>query len=207
MIINPTRFFDGYRRNFGPLHQREVDGLNYLLAAYTAEPLWSDVRNVAYSLATIKRETGIAIKVNGVKIPQTFNPIEEVGGRIYLSKYYLSPNLRRNLGNTQLSDAWNFKGRGYVQITGRANYTKFAGLLGLPLIVQPELALLPATSFQIMTLGMHRGLFTSRKLADYINDRETSYFYARKIINGLDHAGEIAQNAVKFERILRESTA
>ncbi|NBF11412.1 glycoside hydrolase family 19 protein [Pseudomonas sp. Fl4BN1] len=42
-------------------------------------------------------------------------------------------------GNTQQGDGWRFRGRGLLQVTGRANY-RAAGLgLGLPLEAEPEL--------------------------------------------------------------------
>ena len=37
---------------------------------------------------------------------------------------------RRDLGNTQSGDGVRFKGRGYIQLTGRANYTKFGPVAG-----------------------------------------------------------------------------
>ena len=40
---------------------------------------------------------------------------------------------RRNLGNTMPDDGWRFRGRGLIQLTGRANYTRFAGMIGQPL--------------------------------------------------------------------------
>jgi|GEM_PF-3996328 len=47
---------------------------------------------------------------------------------------------RRDLGNTQPGDGRRYKGRGWIQITGRANYRKFGHLLNLSLEQQPELA-------------------------------------------------------------------
>jgi putative chitinase len=46
---------------------------------------------------------------------------------------------RRDLGNTQPGDGRRFKGRGLIQLTGRANYTRAAQETGLPLLQKPEL--------------------------------------------------------------------
>lgn len=190
------RFFEGYRREFGNLTQLQVDGLNFLLRSFDADPSWADKRHRAYALATIRHETGISVKRDGQMVSLMYQPIEEVGGRLYLSKYFLKPSLRHALGNIQLSDAWNYKGRGYVQITGRANYRKFG------IENNPEKALEPETAFKIMTKGMFRGMFTGKKLSDYINDETTLYVEARRIINRLDRAADIARYAVKFQGIL-----
>ncbi|OGB35688.1 MAG: hypothetical protein A2W72_01385 [Burkholderiales bacterium RIFCSPLOWO2_12_67_14] len=56
---------------------------------------------------------------------------------------------KASLGNTQAGDAFNFRGRGYIQLTGRSNYTDSAQKLGLDLVRHPELAANPQNAERI----------------------------------------------------------
>ena len=46
---------------------------------------------------------------------------------------------RKSLGNTQPGDGVRFKGRGLIQITGRANYSAYANYCGFDVVRCPEL--------------------------------------------------------------------
>lgn len=45
---------------------------------------------------------------------------------------------RRDLGNTHRGDGVRYKGRGYVQITGRSNYAAVSKALGVDFVKHPE---------------------------------------------------------------------
>lgn len=46
---------------------------------------------------------------------------------------------RKDLGNTQPGDGQRFKGRGYLQVTGRANYAAFAKRSGIDVLSNPDI--------------------------------------------------------------------
>ena len=63
-----------------------------------------------------------------------FRYTEELGKPAYFEKY----NGRKDLGNTQPGDGPRFKGRGFLQTTGRVNYQQFKEAFGLDVISKPE---------------------------------------------------------------------
>lgn len=92
----------------------------------------------------------------------------------------------------------NFYGRGYVQLTWKTNYAKFAKHLQINLVGNPDLALNPKYAAQIAAYGMKHGSFTGKKLSDYINGAKRDFVNARRIINGTDKAEKFAEYAKKI---------
>ncbi len=56
---------------------------------------------------------------------------------------------KTNLGNTQEGDGWRFRGRGLIQITGRANYQAYKNYSGVDVINNPNLASTIAVAIDI----------------------------------------------------------
>lgn len=179
-------FYRSVRPMFhGMLSQQQVDGIEAIMAATAGLP--NEVQ--AYLLATCRHETA-----------DTMQPITEYGGRKYFDKYDTG-KLAKALGNTPEADGDGFKyrGRGYVQITGRANYSKAGDWLKLDLLGNPDLALQPTIAAQILVRGCCNGWFTGKKLSDYLPG---DYTNARRVVNGTDKADLIAGYARGFEAAL-----
>ncbi|MEO5741339.1 MAG: glycoside hydrolase family 19 protein, partial [Vicinamibacterales bacterium] len=82
-------------------------------------------------------------------------------------RYEPVSTLAANLGNSEAGDGRRFKGRGPIQITGRANYRRFGDLLGTDLVAEPARAALPELAFRVA------GLFWSKKGLNELADRAT----------------------------------
>jgi putative chitinase len=132
-----------------------------------------DKMMVLMALATIRAET------------ESFEPVSEGRSRFNTSPdghpFDLYDN-RKDLGNQGPPDGANYRGRGFVQLTGRANYTRYAGEIGRDLVGSPELA--------------NDCLVAAELLARFLKDREdrirealaaSDLGMARRLVNGGSH--------------------
>jgi len=141
----------------------------------------TDTAQIAYILATVEHETN-----------NTFQPVREA--------YFLGEPKGENFRKTLRY--YPFYGRGYVQLTWDFNYREYSSLLNLDLVNQPDLVMRPDISLFILIDGMKRGVFTGRKLDDYINRKSIDFFNSRRIINGTDQAEKIGGLAMDWQRNL-----
>jgi len=135
----------------------------------------ADKGMVLMALGTVRAETG------------SFEPIDEGISRFNTSDggrpFDLYDN-RSDLGNQGPPDGASFKGRGFVQLTGRANYTNFSKVLGLgtQLVDNPDLANDPGIAARLLAafLKDKEGRIRTALAA---NDLAT----ARRLVNGGSH--------------------
>jgi len=77
--------------------------------------------------------------------------------------------------------------------------------MGETLYLYPDKVMEPDIAYKVMSYGMRNGVFTTRKLSNYINGGQCDYVNARRIINGTDKAQLIADYAITIEQLLRLS--
>ncbi|MCP5371929.1 MAG: peptidoglycan-binding protein [Hyphomicrobiales bacterium] len=56
---------------------------------------------------------------------------------------------RMGNGGPETDDGWTFRGRGYIQVTGREGYRRVGAIAALPLEEQPDLAVEPAHALPV----------------------------------------------------------
>ncbi|TAJ34419.1 MAG: peptidoglycan-binding protein [Nitrospirae bacterium] len=135
----------------------------------------TDTPMVLAALATIRAET------------ESFEPIAE--GR---SRFNTSPNghpfdlydNRKDLGNQGPPDGKRFRGRGYIQLTGRFNYDKYGAAIGIgdQLLNNPERASDPHIAAQLLSAFLKDKEVPIKEAL-----RENDLKAARRLVNGGAH--------------------
>ena len=128
-------------------------------------------------LATIRIETG------------GFKPVHEWGGESYWKRY----EERADLGNVNPGDGIKYHGRGYIQLTGRANYSTYGKKLGVDLEGDPDLAMDPEISALVLAC-----YFEERGVADAARDGD--WRRVRKLVNGGYHGWDVFSKYVERAR-------
>src|SRR5690606_21874145 len=91
---------------------------------------------------------------------------------------------RTDLGNTQVGDGKRFKGRGPIQLTGRANYRKYGQQLGIDFENNPEIVAIPSIGLMVACK------FWSDNVLNALADQADVQMITRQInggTNGLSH--------------------
>lgn len=135
---------------------------------------------IAYVLATTQHETA-----------NSFQPVKEA--------YYLRDKAEAYRKTLKY---YPYYGRGYVQLTWKNNYETYGHLIGIDLVNNPDLALQPEVALFVLVHGFKVGAFTGRPITNYIDASHTDFVNARRCINGVDRAQQIAELATNFTKTL-----
>ena len=125
-----------------------------------------------------------------------FAHLEELGGNRYLAKYDLTvnPAKAKALGNTQAGDGAKYKGRGFIQITGKANYASAGQALGIDLVSNPELAAKPDVAAKIAVW------YWQNRVAPYVQDFSDTRGVTKRINPGLQGLQDRQSNFDEYQQ-------
>jgi putative chitinase len=135
--------------------------------------------NLNYSSSGLRRVFSKYFPTEQLAIQYQRKP-EAIANRVYAN--------RMNNGNEASGDGWKFRGRGYIQCTGKFNYTLFSQSVNDPqVLVNPDLV---ATRYPMLSAGW----FWDRGRLNTIADRGNTEAVVRQItkavnggFNGIEH--------------------
>lgn len=170
--------------------QREIVTAVGEVLAPTLEAYGIDTRlRIAHFLAQTCRESA------GFRTTEEFASGDAYEGRL-------------DLGNTRRGDGRRYKGRGLLQLTGRANYRDFGEALGVDLENNPEAAADPVLSLKIACE------YWKRRGSNADCDNDDVIAVTRKInggLNGLDDRRQYTSKAkaavARLEALMRSGIA
>lgn len=156
-----------------------------------ASACYDAVERELNSFGILTRNTLIgALATVRVEVGKQYKPIEEYAdGSAYEG--------RADLGNTQAGDGKRYKGRGFIQLTGRSNYTHYGTVLGIDLVNKPELALDVNNSAKILALYFkERGCNVACNAQDWLK--------CRKLVNGVNRETGLPNGLNDFMTIINQ---
>lgn len=100
----------------------------------------------------VLRKAAIGAKLAGAELAAFLGQCAHESAKFTTTKEFADGSQyegRKDLGNVNPGDGPKYKGRGFIQITGRANYTQAAKDLGIDLVNHPELAERPDVATKV----------------------------------------------------------
>jgi hypothetical protein len=142
-----------------------------ILAALRAEGIDSERVEIA-AAATLAAEVGPSFMPVTEGYPRGVDPIA-----YFESKYGSQTSVGKRLGNTEVGDGYRFRGRGFIQLTGRDNYQTYGSRIGVDLLSDPDAATNTYNAARILAVYFKdRGVGVAADAGDWPN--------VRRLVNG-----------------------
>jgi putative chitinase len=164
VTVNDLRVIAG-AKSAAPMMEKLATAFNKYAAAYEV----TTQKRIAQFLANVCHETG-GFKVLVESLNYTPDGLMETFSRARISEadakrlgrtkcrkadqqaiantIYGGAWGKKNLGNTEPNDGWDFRGSGPGQVTGRANFARVEKETGIPVVANPDLLRDPDTGMQ-----------------------------------------------------------
>jgi len=130
-----------------------------------------------------------------------FKHMKEIGGKLDFKKYdpKFAPRKAKILGNTKPGDGSKFKGRGYIQLTGKDNYAAASKAIygDDRLVKNPELVEKPEVAAKTSVW------FWQNRVAPKVNNFKDTDAVTKKINPGMKHADQRQEKQKAFQLAMR----
>lgn len=162
-----------------------------------------NLKHLAYLLATAKIESDYSLQrwesdylCGSTGVPYIGKPCQRA-----LDYFASSAGNKINYYNLGVdSTGLPYFGRGLIQLTGKANYKTYGDIIGVDLVKNADLALVPKNSYRIAI-----EYFKRRKTFDWVD--KNNLIQARKSVNGgLNHVNDVNRSYVFWLNVLENST-
>lgn len=118
---------------------------------------------------------------------------EKIANRVYCN--------RNGNGNQASGDGYKYRGRGYIQLTGKRNYIDFGGFIGENLVLNPELV---ATKYPLMSAGYYFTKNNLWQLCDKGDDVDDVKAVTKAVNGGYNGLDERTRLFCQYMKILKE---
>ena len=193
--LDQNRMLSCYRgKGQKSLNSTQVNSLQELLKIWDRQPASADDRWLAFILGSLAYETGdFRVQVENLSyrsadrisaIWRSTFPTPESATEFVNNPEALANRIYGNrLGNNEMGDGFRYRGRGLVQLTGRADYRKYGKLVGEKLEEEPDLLLRPEIGAKVAFEQFLPGDKASQ-LAQFFNKEKDDWAGARNAFAG-----------------------
>ena len=99
---------------------------------------------------------------------------EKIANRLYAN--------RMGNGDEGTGDGWSFHGRGYIQLTGRDNYSKFSSFIGVDCVASPDLV---ASTYPLSSAAFFFDVNGIWEICDKGSDNNTVTLVTKRVNGGV----------------------
>lgn len=187
LMMNPNRTATQYNQPEPSYNTLGDNADNEIILQKTAVNYGLSGTELAQFLAQMKHESW------------NFSKMEEhPKGENYFNRYDIrfKPHTARRLGNTQPGDGELFRGRGFIQLTGRENYARASKWIGVDLIKNPDLASDPKIAAKIAVE------YWKHKVQPFVSNYADTPAVTKLINSAMLDLGKRHDNFKQYMRIL-----
>lgn len=128
-----------------------------------------------------------------------FKTLEEAEAYAYNGEKIFNKTYGGRMGNTEPGDGWKYRGRGFMQITGKNTYRAFGEYLKKDLLKNPDLV---ATDYAIESAVFY---FDSNKLWNLVKTTslEDIRLIRKRVNGGYNGIDDVINKIRRYERMLK----